>query len=193
MSHGLTLPIMSVVLVPDKYTWPWPHTAAGSISSHVTMWECLKGLWTLGVHGNDLNCILAIVMITVFVVALSIVSMLALLATALRLHCDKMEPPRSEDGSTRTPSYRLSFEAAKLAGRLAMLDVFIVGTFVFVVASNSFWEAGLQLSLGKGLLFLSCAEILHYTVHHVVSSSASFVDAALAAATSMHKDKMTRD
>jgi hypothetical protein len=109
---------------------------------------------------GDLNALLSFVLITAFVIALPAIDVFFLLWVAYRW---------STPGQS---SARVAMSVSSKIQHLAMLDVFIAGVVVIVLACGTFQEQGIMLFLKPGMGFLFMAEVVRLSLrtlvrHHV--------------------------
>jgi len=101
---------------------------------------------------------LAFMMYAVFTVLLPFLDMLALLLSACRL--------RSSSGHAGTSDAATS--AARILGKLSMLDVSVVGIVVVVLSMTSMRHSGVIVSMREGVLFLLLAVLCRYAASFAV-------------------------
>jgi len=107
----------------------------------------------------EANSFIAFIMLAVFVLALSLVDMITLLYSAFYMQAH-IEPPK---------------EAVRLANilkKLSMLDVCITGVVVVIIAAGIYEKMGLVLKMRIGLMYLLIAEVCHYLMYYLVTTSA---------------------
>lgn len=69
-------------------------------------------------------------------------------------------------------SAQLYFDVAHVLKYLSMLDVFILGSYIFVTTmTGSFEMLGLKVALHRGLACLLAAEVIHHCQYYVVTST----------------------
>mmetsp|Transcript_67358 Transcript_67358/g.121368 ORF Transcript_67358/g.121368 Transcript_67358/m.121368 type:complete len:547 (+) Transcript_67358:40-1680(+) len=128
------------------------------VNTDVSLSRCTSALlrWTLE---GEVNCILAMLMLVVFMVALPVVDMCLLLSAAAKLY---MCPSTVSDPAGSTMS------VVRVLKHCSMLDVAIMGVVVVCSAGAAYQKQGVQFLLLPGLLFLALAEALHYATYYIV-------------------------
>jgi len=127
---------------------PWLH-------AEVSMWQCITALaqW---LFTGEAACILAFVLLAVFVVALSVLDMFVLAAATLTLE---------------TPNSSSAMAVSRVLKHVSMLDVFCMGVYVVCLAGQAYRAQGFVLSLRSGIYPLIGAECLHYITFYLVSGA----------------------
>eukprot|EP00929_Paragymnodinium_shiwhaense_P001753 TRINITY_DN10198_c0_g1_i6.p1 TRINITY_DN10198_c0_g1~~TRINITY_DN10198_c0_g1_i6.p1 ORF type:complete len:597 (-),score=64.70 TRINITY_DN10198_c0_g1_i6:191-1981(-) len=170
---GLAMPCMSVRLDCDlliEPTGPVPKFLGGTIKaltqrsferpSEVSVWECIFVLYRWGASTGEFNCLLSSMVLFVFVVLLTFLDATLLLLAAHR--------------SRAGVAYGTVLAgAAKLVGRVAMLDVFVVGLLVVNFAGASFDKMGVDISLESGFTWLAIAALSHAIAAMLVAEHGS--------------------
>lgn len=120
----------------------------------VSIWLCIAKLvdW---MGDGDINCLLAFVMLAVFVVGLTVLDMLILLFGAFHLQSHGTE----------------AMAAAHVLRKLSMLDVCIVGVLVVVQSGSIYKGEGVILGIRKGLFALVGAELCHYAAYYLIKAA----------------------
>jgi len=118
-----------------------------------SLWMCIQALLLSACRG-EVNSAVAFVMLAVFAVAATVgdVAVLSHLASA---------PPGGAP-------LRLS----RVLGRLAMLDVLLMGIFVVYLVMISYRKSGVILSGGWGLIPLAAAELCHHLLQRCLPAQA---------------------
>ena len=131
-------------------------------------------------HEWEANTFISLTLILGCVVGSTVLDMLSLVLAALRLSSDKgyaslswryadAEHPTSEIGQ-RTPScYWIAI--ARIARKLSMLDVAMVGVYLVTVCMSMYAKYGVVVSLEHGMLILLGAECIHAFTYYLVDSA----------------------
>lgn len=143
-------PVIDELHIPEK------------ANADVSLWSAMKSLheW---MNGGEVNSFIALVMLAVFVVALTVADMIVLLFTAACLCCQSGNALQSSScflGTLTTTS--------KVLRKLSMLDVLIMGILVVSLCMSMYQKAGIYVSTSHGLTALMCAELLHYITYYAV-------------------------
>lgn len=171
LKFGLEYPVMSLrVHMDDLYApkGPLPSTLMGiplqpiidalqipeKANADVSVFEAIETLGRWAADG-EVNSFIALVMLLVFVVALTLLDVLVLVATGC-LHYAK-----------RPEAERLARWAAALR-KLSMLDVMVMGVVVVTLCMSMYHKDGIWVATQPGLLGLLWAEVLHYVLYYAV-------------------------
>jgi len=182
LTIGLTKPCMALRLVMDKLF------ESGQLSmsmkpiiemlhveekaaSDVSLLSCMGNLWGWiittdedGIHSYEVNALVGWVMLAVFVLAFTILDVLALLFLAVSVW------QQAHKGGQR-PWF--ASELVHVFRKLSMLDVCVMGVVIIVTAGQIYAEMGVVLTLREGLLYLFLAELAHYGLYYIVTSTAA--------------------
>merc|ERR1712039_1075613 len=129
--------------------------------SEVSVWECVWSLTAWSAKG-ELTAVIALVMYGVFVIGLTVVSIIMLVVTSIRLSLPS--------GSTEAVIQPMMSANRKLK-KLSMLDVSIMGVVVVVMSLRNLRAKGVIISMRYGLVVMLAAEVCHYLAFHVVSKA----------------------
>jgi len=211
MFTGLTLPCIGLQILTDNLVepdGPVPRAlesalklAVGRSESQVGIIQCAVAMLLTSIRSGQAITMFAFIMLSVFVVALTILDMVALLAASLQLRegvydeldtitpridtvtVDMLSQRPSADATQKFPNnttiaaiYKPSnaMAVARVLGHLSMLDVFVVGVLVSVIAATNYKSDGFILIAKPGLLALAGAEVVHYVTYYVVFSAVKF-------------------
>lgn len=117
--------------------------------------------WSLS---GELACFIAFVLYAVFVVSITVLDFLALMYTACVLLF-----PLTEGNKVQL---RRVLYGVRVLGKLAMLDVSIVGVYVVSAMLSDMHRKGVIITPTSGLMFLLVAEACHYALYYIVTHSA---------------------
>merc|ERR1719343_315653 len=180
--YGLTKPCMALRLVMDRLF------ESGQLSmsmkpiiemlhvqekaaSDVSLLDCMGNLWGWiittdedGLRSYEVNALVGWVMLAVFVLAFTILDILALLFLAVSVW------QQAHKGGQRP---WLASELVHIFRKLSMLDVAVMGVVIIVTAGQIYAELGVVLTMREGLLYLFLAELTHYGLYYVVTSTAA--------------------
>jgi hypothetical protein len=135
------------------------------LRADVSIWNCIIALarWT---SEGEVNSFLGCVLLAVFVVAFTALDIIVLNIVAVRVHINSC--------SKCTAKFLAVSRSLK---KCSMLDVLITGVVITVMSGSIYRSRGLILSVRWGLLMLLGAEICHYIMYLVVTSSAELAGA----------------
>eukprot|EP00403_Amphidinium_massartii_P013025 CAMPEP_0178427480 /NCGR_PEP_ID=MMETSP0689_2-20121128/29770_1 /TAXON_ID=160604 /ORGANISM="Amphidinium massartii, Strain CS-259" /LENGTH=583 /DNA_ID=CAMNT_0020049195 /DNA_START=63 /DNA_END=1810 /DNA_ORIENTATION=+ len=119
------------------------------IGSEVTIVRCIQALWGWW-QSAEANCIIGLIMVGGFAVALPILDMVVLAIGAVCF------------GLSQDDLAAKAKQAARVIHHIAMLDVFVVGVIIVNLAAVIYSAQGLVTSIGPGLFALGAAEVAHY-------------------------------
>ena len=130
-------------------------------------------------HEWEANTFLSLALVLVCVVGSTLLDMLALVMAALRLSNDKsyaslhsfsadVEHPIADRSSQLNCRWIM---IARVARKLSMLDVAMVGVYLVTVCMSMYAKYGVVVSLEHGMLILLGAEFLHALTYHLVESA----------------------
>mmetsp|Transcript_157654 Transcript_157654/g.278257 ORF Transcript_157654/g.278257 Transcript_157654/m.278257 type:complete len:549 (+) Transcript_157654:84-1730(+) len=174
MSWGIFTPCMGLnmnsksLLQPDG---PIPVLLAPALAalnleqevrSEVSLWSCTETLIGWSFSKGDGNCFVATIMIAVFVILFTWVSMTLLLLASLQIYF------------SADPAKTIS--ASRVLGHISMLDVCIMGVIVVTVVGAMYEDKGIVIYRMPGLWLLLKAELLHYLAYHCVAASLASSD-----------------
>lgn len=134
-------------------------------ANDVSLMDCIQKLWQWippdmsdedNPKGWEVNSAIAFVLLSVLVVAFTIISMCVLLVIAVLLQVKATKQTKL-------------LELAHVFRKLSMLDVLIAGVVVIVLAGRIYEKSGVVLKIQSGLFYLLAAEIIHYIVYYMVS------------------------
>lgn len=169
MSFGIFTPCMGLNLTSKKLLQPdgpipgvmEPALSALKIEekvrSEVSLWSCAKTLIWWYMSEGDRNCIVAAIMIVVFVVMTTWVSMTLLLLSSFKIYFS-MDPAKT-------------MYVSRYLGHVSMLDVCLMGVIVVTVVGGMYEEKGVMFYIMPGLWSLLKAELLHYLAYYCVTAS----------------------
>lgn len=177
LSLGLTRPCMSLHLDLDLLIQVKPDLEPlrplleaahlpELLRSGVSIRRCTASLAQWALDGEVASA-LAFVLLAVFVVALTVLDVLVLVALSVYLACGR---GRAVPGDGR--ALRRALRAVKVLRKLSMLDVAIMGVMVVVVTLSDLRKRGVIVTTRPGLLLLIGAEVCHYVVFFLVTSAA---------------------
>ncbi|CAE7505224.1 unnamed protein product [Symbiodinium natans] len=135
------------------------------VNSEVTIFSATAALAKY-IASGELNDIFAVVMLTVFVMALPIVNMFCLLAASWHL--------RSKQPDTAA-AWQFLRHSTWLK-HISMLDVFIMGIIVVTAAGSAYSQQGVLFGVMVGLWILLLAEVTHYFTHYQVHGVYRFLE-----------------
>jgi hypothetical protein len=180
--HGITKPCMALRLDMDalfssgqlsmsmKPIIEMLHIQEGA-AADVSLLDCMRNLWgwTLMDQGDgtmkyEVNAFLGWVMLAIFVVSFTVVDMVALVVLAVQVALQA-----HKEGGTRPWT---AFEMVHIFRKLSMLDVAIMGIVIIVTAGQIYARLGVILTLKEGLVFLIFAELVHYGLYFLATTSA---------------------
>mmetsp|Transcript_5154 Transcript_5154/g.12254 ORF Transcript_5154/g.12254 Transcript_5154/m.12254 type:complete len:523 (+) Transcript_5154:41-1609(+) len=139
------------------------------VNSEVTIFSATSALAGY-IASGELNDIFAVVMLTVFVMALPIANMFCLLGGAWHL--------RSKEPDTAAAWQFLRH--SKWLKHISMLDVFIMGIIVVTAAGSAYSQQGVLFGVMIGLWILLLAEATHYFTHYQVHDVYHFLEKSAA-------------
>lgn len=171
MGFGFVTPVMGLRISKDMILQPIGPLPAflGPVIDGMGLEEQMNTDVTLGstirllasyIRDGEVNCIIAIVMLLLNVVALTVLDMCALLAAMLTLS-GSGKPDRT-------------LPAARVLKHCSMLDVFCMGTLIICASGETFQKQGIFFLLMPGWGMLVAAEVLHYITFYLVDSVASY-------------------
>lgn len=185
-------PLVEALAIPDL------------LRSDVSLWSCMVAL-AGDVGGGEATSVLALLLFSVFVVALTLADMAVLVVAAWLLRsrsrsvaAASLAPREAEERLLHwglNPSSYLA--AARILTKLSMLDVCIMGVFVMTLCMTMYQKVGVAVSASPGILVLGAAELVHFTTYHLISGAVQHANlrlqaaasaAAAAAAASQHTD-----
>eukprot|EP00747_Dinoflagellata_sp_TGD_P182987 gnl/TRDRNA2_/TRDRNA2_37593_c0_seq1.p1 gnl/TRDRNA2_/TRDRNA2_37593_c0~~gnl/TRDRNA2_/TRDRNA2_37593_c0_seq1.p1 ORF type:complete len:696 (-),score=149.75 gnl/TRDRNA2_/TRDRNA2_37593_c0_seq1:100-2187(-) len=148
------------------------------VDSDLSLLDIIRRMSTRLGDKGELTIGFSFVVLVWFVLTVTVLNMLMLLAAAWELHNEARAELRQEE-SLRAPRHRQVMTLSKLLSHCSMLDVFIVGLVLFVASARSYHESGIFMSVEPGLFLLLVAEFIHYATIHAVSSTADFINEAM--------------
>jgi len=124
----------------------------------VNILDCIRTLWTWvrmdGEEANfNMNDTTALLLLTVFVLAFTLIDMVLVLAMAVSVHMYNRRP-------------KILMELTHVFRKLSMLDVAITGVIVIITAGKIYEKLGVVLRFEIGLLYLFVAELCHYISYY---------------------------
>ncbi|CAE7180476.1 unnamed protein product [Symbiodinium pilosum] len=134
------------------------------VNSEVTVLKATGALANY-IASGELNDIFAVVMLTVFVMALPIINMFCLLAGAWQM--------RSKEPDTEAAWQYLRH--SQWLKHISMLDVFVMGIIVITAAGSAYSEEGVLFGVMVGLWVLLLAEVTHYFTHYQVHDTYTYL------------------
>mmetsp|Transcript_52795 Transcript_52795/g.98881 ORF Transcript_52795/g.98881 Transcript_52795/m.98881 type:complete len:516 (+) Transcript_52795:57-1604(+) len=176
-SLGMTLPVMvlyldsNLLIKPrgplDPAMKPFIDTLhiEDLVNSEVTIFSATRALANY-IGAGELNDVFAVVMLTVFVMALPIANMFCLLGAAWQMRYKAS----NLDAANRF------LGASKVIKHIAMLDVFLMGIIVVTAAGSAYSEQGVLFGVLVGLWILLVAEVLHYFTHYQVHEACKWLE-----------------
>eukprot|EP00747_Dinoflagellata_sp_TGD_P098106 gnl/TRDRNA2_/TRDRNA2_167344_c0_seq8.p1 gnl/TRDRNA2_/TRDRNA2_167344_c0~~gnl/TRDRNA2_/TRDRNA2_167344_c0_seq8.p1 ORF type:complete len:532 (+),score=27.48 gnl/TRDRNA2_/TRDRNA2_167344_c0_seq8:45-1640(+) len=189
LHHGLFLPTMAMRMDMAKQAGtanlnelPVAEIEA-MLANDVSFADGLSLLLSRTTERGDLNSALALAMLVVFVVLLTVLDLLVLIRLSCQLGkaqgatSDRVVVPTTErlDSATRTRAkvdtvdraWR-TLEMARTLKHLSMLDVAVMGIYIFTQCAGPFKHDGVIISYGNGLLWLAVAEF--FSLHYILCS-----------------------
>jgi uncharacterized paraquat-inducible protein A len=159
MTAGIFVPCMGFHFQPENVV----QTALGiRVDTDVTLWTCILGLLQ-AVRGGEANSLLALVMLLVFVIGFTVLDVVALMVTAVKLHRDSATSETMPSDTRALASWTTKLK------HISMLDVAIVGFLVCIGGSRQSPNARFWPRAGLWLLF--CAEVTHYMIYRFVKNA----------------------
>jgi uncharacterized paraquat-inducible protein A len=126
------------------------------LRADVSMLHCIFNLATWFAEGDG-NSGIALAMYGIFVSFFTLADMFALFVMALKLR-----------GDSGIATARKSKWVSRIAGKLCMLDVSVVGVLIIVLALQDFREKGITVGLRWGIWSLFAAEFVHYLTSFLI-------------------------
>lgn len=126
----------------------------------VSIWQCSAKL--LENISDEFNSILAFILLAIFVLVLTVLDMVFLLAAGIQAQLDL------QNKVVRRNWWK---DQSSILRKLSMLDVFLVGVIVVVLSGSIYKEDGLVLNICPGWWVLFGAEVLHYATFFLVSTA----------------------
>jgi len=134
----------------------------------VSIFTAMRSLAEWFHSDQDLNLLLAFVLLLVFTVLLTLADMLCLLFAAYQLWRSK----ETSGGSESLPWVTSIVRVAHILRHISMLDVLIMGVIVCTLAGATYRKNGFIVEIEvQGLTLLIVSEALHYVAYHLVSST----------------------
>eukprot|EP00933_Yihiella_yeosuensis_P012992 TRINITY_DN12256_c0_g3_i1.p1 TRINITY_DN12256_c0_g3~~TRINITY_DN12256_c0_g3_i1.p1 ORF type:complete len:550 (+),score=62.81 TRINITY_DN12256_c0_g3_i1:54-1703(+) len=137
---------------------------AGQVNTDVSLWKCISALVTYFDHG-EANCIIAFVMLAVFMLFFAILDMVLLFVASVRI----------QFGAGKAAGAR-TLRVTKWLKHCEMLDVAIMGVIVVCLAGVAYRKEGITLLMMPGLFLLAAAEVIHYVAYYFVHGALYFAD-----------------
>eukprot|EP00747_Dinoflagellata_sp_TGD_P115819 gnl/TRDRNA2_/TRDRNA2_172243_c1_seq3.p1 gnl/TRDRNA2_/TRDRNA2_172243_c1~~gnl/TRDRNA2_/TRDRNA2_172243_c1_seq3.p1 ORF type:complete len:452 (+),score=31.31 gnl/TRDRNA2_/TRDRNA2_172243_c1_seq3:75-1358(+) len=180
LSRGLFLPVM-IVNTDLHHISSWPKstdvpiaTVESMLEKKLTIADCVCFLFSWTFERGELNSALALGMLAIFVVLFTVLDLFVLIV--LLISCQfqmpryKLVTPQTESKGKDAAASLGTLEVAHILKHLSMLDVAIMGIWLFTWCAAPYKDYGLSFSCGIGLLWLFFAEALHYITFYVVTS-----------------------
>jgi len=177
LAFGVAMPCMALRLTLDTLydNGTIPPEARGFVEKlnlpdlargDVCIWECIIALarWTME---GEVNSFLACIMLAVFVVAFTALDIIVLNIVAVRVYCSSCSRCTAK-----------VLDVTRLLKKCSMLDVLIMGVVITVLSGSIYRSRGMILSMRWGLLMALGAEICHYIMYFIVTSSAELAGAS---------------
>jgi len=134
----------------------------------VTLWNCTKQLFEWirpDAEDNrehwEVNSAVAFFLLSVLVIAFTVLDMLVLLMAAVFMQVTRRRPP-------------VLLEVAMFLRKLSMLDVCVTGVFIIILAGRIYRANGVIVRFQEGWLYLLIAELCHYIAYWAVTLTGRF-------------------
>jgi len=170
LAVGMTLSCLSLTFseetIAETYgipAWLCSLFGLGDISATVSLWETCLAMTHYALSG-EATCLVAALMLLVFVLGMIIADVITLLMVAICLRWAAL-------GNMDHEMVQWASEAMAWAScfkHISMLDVFIMGILVVGAAGQSYDSYGVVLRYQWGLVPLVAAEVMHYVTYYLV-------------------------
>jgi uncharacterized paraquat-inducible protein A len=146
------------------------------LSSDVSVWNCISKLVS-DLGGGEANTAFGLILLSVFVVGLTVLDMLALVLAAIRLRVLSKD---SGAAGVRWPCQPQEAQecpflsAAAVFNKVSMLDVQIMGIWVMTVCLSMYSQYGILVSMERGVVLLLAAEVVHAFTHWTVAGAVKY-------------------
>jgi len=148
------------------------------VNAEVALWPCIQSLFRYVADHREGNCILAVVMLLVFAVGMTIADMIALVFAAWNLPAAEQLEYGDVTAESKLRQKSGSMQVAKVLGKLAMLDVTIMGVIVVCYAAGIYERMGVIFYMESGIYYLLVAEAAHYLTYWLVSGAVEQAEAS---------------
>jgi uncharacterized paraquat-inducible protein A len=136
------------------------------LNSEVTILQCIQATRAWAVERGELNSMLAFLLFAFFAVTLTALNVVTLVIAVFSLQGRGQELAK---GAATSPN--MAMKVSDVLHHLSMMDVCIVGMLVVSVAASVYKEAGFELFLKNGVVFILAAEVIRYILYYTVSSA----------------------
>jgi len=167
---GMTLSCLNLTLDEDTIAatygipeWLCNLFGLGNISATVSLWEASLAMTHYAISG-EATCLVAALMMLVFVLGMIIADVITLLLVAICLRWAALD--KMDHEMVLWASQAMAW--ASCFKHISMLDVFIMGILVVGAAGQSYSSYGVVLSYDSGLVPLLAAEVMHYATYYLV-------------------------
>jgi len=145
------------------------------LNSDTSILSCVQAMF-LRLASGEANELIALLLLSVCVVAFPLLDMAFLVAAAMKLGLKNTGYSEMVEANSCMNQKCQLMATARVLRKLSMTDVSMVGVYLVTICMSMYAKYGVQVSMEYGVYILVAAEILHSITYAVVDSAVSYTE-----------------